>query len=51
MAVLATSGVVMVGAAGQTILIAFGWSAGWIKTTTMLSPDALIVPLARGVVG
>jgi hypothetical protein len=32
------------------ILITAGTSAGWTKTTSMVSPDALIVPLASGVV-
>ena len=55
MAVLATSlyllGVVIVGASGQRIMIMLGLSAGWARTTSMVSPDWLMGPLARGVVG
>ena len=55
MAVLATplylAGVVMVGASGQRIMITLGLSAGSTRTTSIVSPDALMVPLARGVVG
>jgi hypothetical protein len=40
-----------VGCSGQTILITAGMSAGWTKTTSMVSPDVLIVPLASGVMG
>ena len=32
-------------------MITLGLSAGWTKTTSIVSPDWLIVPLARGVVG
>ena len=38
-------------AAGQRIMIALGLSAGWIKTISIVSPDALMAPCARGVVG
>ena len=55
MAVLATplylAGVVMVGASGQRIMITLGLSAGSTRTTSIVSPDALMVPLARGLVG
>jgi hypothetical protein len=53
MAALATSlyrlGVVMVGPSGQRIMITLGLSAGWTKTTSIMSPDWLIWPEASGV--
>ena len=55
MTVLATSlyraAVVMVGAAGQRIRTAGGASAGSISSTLRVSPDALMVPLAKCVMG
>jgi hypothetical protein len=45
---LNVAGVVIVGASGQRIMITLGLSTGWTKTTSTLSPDALIVPLAEG---
>jgi hypothetical protein len=55
MAVLATSlyraAVVMVGAAGQRIRTAGGASAGSTSSTLSVSPDWLMAPPARGVMG
>ena len=44
-------GAVMVGASGQRIMITLGLSAGWTKTISIVSPDWLMAPVARGVVG
>jgi hypothetical protein len=55
MAAAATSvyvaGVVIVGAAGQTMRTTAGMLSGWINSTLIVSSDALMVPLAKGVMG
>ena len=41
----------MVGAFCHRIMITFWLSLGWMKTTSIVSPDLLMVRLASGVVG
>ncbi len=41
----------MLGCNGQPILIMGGILSGWIRTISIMSPDWLMVPLARGVMG
>jgi hypothetical protein len=47
---LSLAGAVIVGASGQRIMITLGLSAGWTKTISIPSPDALMAPLASSVV-
>jgi hypothetical protein len=42
---------VIVGAVGHTMRTTAGMSAGWTNSKLILSSDALIVPVAKGVVG